>query len=155
MLGNPVVHMLAALLACAYGVGCGDSSPATPSPPVPVVAAILIEESILGGQSTTGTAVLNSTALLGGTTVRLTVDNPAVSVSETVNTAAGARTATFEITSRQVMKTTTAVITATTDGVSRTAPIMLRVDPTVLPPPTTNYTITFSRLPGPSQPVSL
>jgi hypothetical protein len=93
--------------------------------------------SVNGGTAATGTVTLGSPAPAGGVVVTLTSSSAAAVVPASVTVAAGARTATFAISTTSVVASTAAVITGSSLGVSKTT--TLTVNPAVA-------SVTFSTL---------
>jgi subtilisin family serine protease len=93
--------------------------------------------SVNGGTAATGTVTLGSPAPAGGVVVTLTSSSAAAVVPASVTVAAGARTATFAISTRSVVASTAAVITGSSLGVSKST--TLTVNPAVA-------SVTFSTL---------
>ena len=85
--------------------------------------------SVNGGTAATGTVTLGSPAPAGGVVVALTSSSAAAVVPASVTVAAGARTATFAVSTTSVVASTPAVITASSLGVSKTT--TLTVNPAV------------------------
>jgi hypothetical protein len=101
--------------------------------PAALTAVRLAPMSIVGGKSTTGnTVTLNGQAPAGGAVVTLSSSDPSVaSVPASVTVAPGATTSpVFTITTTAVAAQTPVTISATYDGVTKTA--VLTVDPPVL-----------------------
>jgi len=70
--------------------------------PSSVVSSLSVSPaSVKGGTAATGTVTLNGPAPAGGAQVALSRDNPAVHVPATVTVAAGATSATFNVTTSQ------------------------------------------------------
>ena len=93
--------------------------------------------SVTGGTAATGTVTLGSPAPAGGVVVTLTSSSAAAVVPASVTVAAGARTATFAISTTSVVASTAAVITGSSLGVSKST--TLTVNPAVA-------SVTFSTL---------
>ena len=93
--------------------------------------------SVNGGTAATGTVTLGSPAPAGGVVVTLTSSSAAAVVPASVTVAAGARTATFAISTTSVVTSTAAVITGSSLGVSKST--TLTVNPAVA-------SVTFSTL---------
>ena len=93
--------------------------------------------SVNGGTAATGTVTLGSPAPAGGVVVTLTSSSAAAVVPASVTVAAGARTATFAISTTSVVASTAAVITGSSLGASKST--TLTVNPAVA-------SVTFSRL---------
>ncbi len=77
--------------------------------------------SVTGGATATGTIALSGPAPANGLTISLTSDNAAATVPASVPVAASASGTTFPITTTEVTASTTANITATYNGVSKSA----------------------------------
>ena len=93
--------------------------------------------SVVGGNSSTGTATLSGAAPRGGAVVTLSDNSSAATVPASVTVPAGATSATFTVTTTTVTSNTTATITGSYGGTSRTA--MLTITPAsggTLPAPT-------------------
>ncbi len=87
----------------------------------PMLGAIAVSPAtVTGGQSATGSILLNASAPLGGVTVALSSDNAAVTVPPSVLVTAGTGRATFPITTSAVGSTQTATITASYAGATLT-----------------------------------
>ncbi len=95
----------------------------------PVSSLALSTSTVTGGNSATATVRLSEAAPAGGTVVAVTDDSAAVSVPANVTVAAGATSSNFTVGTVSVSLATTATISATAEGVSRTAVL------TVNPPP--------------------
>ncbi len=82
--------------------------------------------SILVGATTTGTVTLDSPAPTGGSVVSLVSSNTnAATVPATVTVAAGSLTGTFTVTSVVTLSALTTTLTATYNGVSRSASVVV------------------------------
>ena len=105
------------------------------APPVnPGLASLTLSpSSVTGGNWSVGTVTLNGTAQTA-TTVQLRSSNSNAPVPRSVVVSAGTTSVQFNIITRQVKSTTSAQITATANGVSRSA--TLRINPTGAPAPT-------------------
>src|SRR5262249_54719101 len=80
----------------------------------------LAPTSVKGGTPSTGTVTLNGPAPAGGAVVMLSSSKPGVAtVPASVIIAAGATSATFTVFTSRVAYSTTATISATFDGVTR------------------------------------
>ena len=80
--------------------------------------------SITGGQPSNGTVEISSPAPNGGLTLSLSSSNPAIaSVPKTVTVPAGSRAASFQINTRSLTKSQSAVITATHAGTVATTKV--------------------------------
>jgi uncharacterized repeat protein (TIGR03803 family) len=96
--------------------------------PLPTLAQLAFSPAtVLGGQSSTGSVSLNAPAPSGGAVVTLSSDSPAVvSVPATVTIAAGARTASFSVSTTRVKKTRAAAIAASYNGGSVSATLTVK-----------------------------
>jgi hypothetical protein len=123
----------------AFVVKIGDGSivPPTPTPtptpgpgptptPTPVPSSLsaftLSPPSVMGGNSAVGTVSLSAAAPTGGSVVTLSSSNGVIAVvPQSVTVAAGARSASFTISTRQVSSTTSVTLSAAYNGVAKTA----------------------------------
>jgi len=103
----------------------------TPPPPTPTASPILGVASlslspttVTGGNSSTGTVTLTAIAQ-AATTVTLTSNNPAATVPGSITIPAGSQSRSFSISTTQVQATTSAVITASLNGTSRSATLTI------------------------------
>ena len=98
-----------------------------PPPPLPTVASLeLNPTSVVGGtQSSTGTVTLSGPAPAGGAQVLLSSSNGAASVPSSVTVPAGATSATFRVNTSMVLVTTSANISASYNGTTRTATLTI------------------------------
>ena len=93
----------------------------------PLLGRLIISPpSIVAGTSATGSIVLRANAKDGGEVVSLRTDRGSLTVPATVTVPQGKNQATFAISSSVVTSVTTAKITATLNGASTQASIMLR-----------------------------
>jgi hypothetical protein len=95
----------------------------TPAPPPPptVSSLTLDPANVFGGQSSTGTVTLTGPAPAGGAQVLLSGDNGAARVPSSVIVPAGATSATFTVNTSFVLISTSATISASYNGTTRTA----------------------------------
>jgi hypothetical protein len=95
----------------------------TPAPPPPptVSSLTLNPASVFGGQSSTGTVTLTGPAPAGGAQVFLSSDSGAASVPSSVTVPAGATSATFTVNTSFVLFSTSATISASYNGTTRSA----------------------------------
>jgi hypothetical protein len=95
----------------------------TPAPPPPptVSSLTLNPANVIGGQSSTGTVTLTGPAPAGGAQVLLSSSNNAARVPSSVIVPAGATTATFTVNTSFVLISTSATISASYNGTTRTA----------------------------------
>ena len=101
-----------------------------PLPP-PALSSLTVSPAfVAGGNSATGTVTLNNPAPSSGIVVGLTSTNSTVPPSITVMP--GSTTATFSVTAPVVTSITSAVITASYNGVSETATLIETVIPVIM-----------------------
>jgi len=95
----------------------------TPAPPpLPTVSSLTLNPTnVFGGQSSTGTVTLTGPAPAGGAQVFLSSNNGAARVPSSVIVPAGATTATFTVNTSFVLISTSATISASYNGTTRTA----------------------------------
>ena len=103
---------------------------ALPAPQPPVTKAVLnaltIDSStVRGGTGTAGTVILTAAAPAGGATVTLTKTSNSVTIPSTVTIAEGTNQVRFAISTKRVKATTPVTITASYDGVSKSATLTL------------------------------
>ena len=111
-------------ISAAYNGATRSASLAvTPAPPpLPTLASLTLNPAnVIGGQSSTGTVTLTAPAPAGGAQVFLSSSNGAASVPSSVTVLAGATSATFTINTSFVLMSTSATISATYNGTTRTA----------------------------------
>jgi hypothetical protein len=139
---------------CLLGaaVACGEkSSPTSPTPSdtsrsvEPVLSALEVESSVLGGQPARATVTLGAPAPTQDVSISLSASGTAATIPSSVTVPGGATSVAFEVATTRVAVTTDIVITARAGGMTRTASLRLRIDPTGLAP-SANYTIGFSSL---------
>ncbi len=82
--------------------------------------------SVQGGSSATGSAALSTAAPSGGAVVALASSSSAVLVPSSVSVAQGATSASFAITTTQVSVTTAATVSASYQGVTRSAALSVK-----------------------------
>ena len=116
----------------------------TSGAPVPPTAATisaltLTPTTVTGGNSASGTVTLSAKAATS-TTVALTSNNASATVPATVTVPAGATSASFTISTKQVTAAVSAIVRATLNGTSRSA--TLKINP---PTTTTGDTVTITR----------
>jgi hypothetical protein len=104
----------------------GGVPPPTPTPPPPlgVASSSLNPTTVTGGNSSTGTVTLTAIAP-AATTVTITSNNPAATVPASVIVQAGSQSRSFSISTTQVQATTSAVVTASLNGTSRSATLTI------------------------------
>ena len=112
-------------ISASYGGATRSASltvnPAAPPPPT-LSSLTLNPTSVVGGlQSSTGTVTLSAPAPAGGATVLLSSSNGAASVPSSVFVPAGATSATFTVNTSIVLISTSATISASYNGTTRTA----------------------------------
>jgi len=111
-------------ISAAYGGATRSVSlTVTPAPPPPptVSSLTLDPANVFGGQSSTGTVTLTGPAPAGGAQVFLSSNNGAASVPSSVTVPAGATSATFTVRTSFVLISTSAAISASYNGTTRTA----------------------------------
>ena len=113
-----------ATFTAAYG-GVTKQASLTITPPA-LTGVSLVPSSVVGGASSTGTLTLSSAAPQGGLSVSLSSGTPAT-VPGSVTVAAGASSAGFTVTTTAVQSQTTATVTATLLGVTKTASLVVTV----------------------------
>ncbi len=108
----------------AYGGATRSASlTVTPaSPPPPTVSSLTLNPAnVIGGQSSTGTVTLTGPAPAGGAQVFLSSSNGAATVPSSVIVPAGATSTTFTVNTSFVLISTSATISASYNGTTRTA----------------------------------
>src|SRR5216684_1570706 len=105
------------------GVTRSASLTVTPGPPPPptVSSLTLDPANVFGGQSSTGTVTLTGPAPAGGAQVFLSSNNGAARVPSSVIVPAGASSVTFTVNTSFVLISTSATISASYNGTTRTA----------------------------------
>ena len=110
-----------------------EQSPA-PLPAISLSSLSLSPASVAGGNSCTGTVTVSGPAPSGGAQVSLSSNNPGVAnVPSSVTIAAGATSATFNISTATVSASTAATISAIYGGATQSA--ALAITPAPPPPP--------------------
>lgn len=104
------------------------SAPPPPPPPPPPAVSLssltLSPTQVRGGLTSTGTVKLSGAAPSGGLAVALSSSNKNVAtVPPTVTVQVGATSATFKVTTKRVIRVTSLVISASYNGVTKTAPL--------------------------------
>jgi hypothetical protein len=102
-------------------VRCDTASPTDPPPASSLSAVSVSPASILGGGTAAGTVTLTGAAPAGGRVVNLASNHAAAQVPASVTVTAGTAMATFNVTTSQVAADTPVTITASCNGVTRTA----------------------------------
>jgi hypothetical protein len=98
----------------------------TPSPLPGLSSLALSPSTVTGGSSATGTVTLSSPAPSGGTVLSLASSKPsAAAVPSSVTVAAGTRSATFTVSTVAVSSRTSAVISASYNGTTKTATLSI------------------------------
>lgn len=113
---------------------------APPPPPTPGPVALstltLSPSTVTGGNSSQGTVTLTGAAPSGGALVALSSSNTGVAATPpSVNVPAGATSASFNLTTGSVAASTSVTVSASYNGVARTA--LLNVQPVPAPQPVT------------------
>lgn len=120
---SPVAVQTATTISASYG-GATKTTTLTLTPAAaPQLAQLtLASASVVGGTTTSGTVTLSAPAGANGITVRLASSKTTVAaVPSSIKVAAGARGATFAITTTHASRNRTATITATYGTVKKTA----------------------------------
>ncbi len=104
--------------------GVSKSTTTTLKPPS--LSAVYVTSSITGGRSGSGSVYLDAPAGTGGVTVALTSSSSSLVVPSSVTIAAGASSTTFSAVAAVVSASTSATITASYNGVSKTATTTLK-----------------------------
>lgn len=113
-------------------------TPGTPAPaPLTLSSLTLASSSVVGGNSVQGTVTL-SAAAPSATVVNLASSNAAASVPASVTVAAGASSASFIVNTTVVSASTTATISGTFGGVTRSATLTINSNAAPPPPPSTD-----------------
>jgi uncharacterized repeat protein (TIGR03803 family) len=100
-----------AIVGGAYGLGTlFELDPAQPAPLPKLVSLTLNPSSVVGGKSTIGTVMLSWAAPPGGASVSLSSDSALAAVPATLTVPAGAKTASFTVTTRATKKARVATI---------------------------------------------
>ena len=96
-------------------------------PPLPTLSSLTLDpSSVVGGmQSSTGTVTLTGPAPAGGATIMLSSSNGAARVPSSVTVPAGASGATFTVNTSAVFVSTSATISETYNGTTRTATLAI------------------------------
>jgi len=99
-----------------------------PPPPPPTLATLTFDRpSIVGGNPVTGTVTLSAAAPSGGAVVALKSSNASLApVPASVNAAGGATSTTFTVNTAVTKKNSTVTISATYNGVAKTATITVK-----------------------------
>ncbi|MEY2400307.1 MAG: hypothetical protein QOJ08_418, partial [Ilumatobacteraceae bacterium] len=113
-------------------------NPAAPPPPTTLSAVSLSPSTVVGGNPSTGTVTLTGPSPAGGMVVTLASNNTAAATTPaSVTVPAGATTTTFTVGTTSATTNRSAVISATSAGVTRTATLTVNAPPT---PPTIKIT---------------
>jgi FG-GAP-like repeat len=102
----------------------GVPPPPTPPPSLGVASLSLNPTTVTGGNSSTGTVTLTAIAPAVAT-VTITSNNAAATVPASVTVPAGSQSRSFSISTTQVQATTSAAITASLNGASRSATLTI------------------------------
>jgi hypothetical protein len=107
-----------------------------PTVSVPALSSVSVTpSSVTGGNTTAGTVNLTAPAPAGGLTIGLSSTSTAATVAVSVGVGAGATSANFTVNTVPVSSTTTAVITASYNGINKTAALAVQpAAPAVLVP---------------------
>jgi len=142
--GNGLVYVISA--SKFVGISLNDPNPAilefelapgSSTAAVSLASLAVNPASVVGGNSSTGTVTLSGPAPAGGAQVALSSSNTTVArTPASVTIAAGASSATFTVSTSVVSASTTANISATRDGISKTASLTVKPVPPPSPTPT-------------------
>jgi hypothetical protein len=118
-----VAASTAATISASYGGTTRTASlTVTPPPPVTISSLTLNPTTVLGGlQFSTGTVTLSGPAPAGGARVRLSSNNGVAGVPSSVIVPAGSTSATFTVSTSLVLLSTSARISATYNGTTKSA----------------------------------
>jgi uncharacterized repeat protein (TIGR03803 family) len=107
----------------AFGLGVlfRIDAAAAPAPPPALTGLTLTPVRVVGGQNSTGTVTLGGAAPSGGAVVALSSRSSVASAPATVTVPAGARSASFAVSTRPVKRTTAVTITASYNSGSASA----------------------------------
>ena len=115
------------LTAASGGVTRTATLTVTPAPPPTISSLTVSPTSVTGGTTATGTVKLTGPAPAGGTVVKLASSKTsAAAVLQSVTVAAGKLYATFTVSTRTVSSTTSAVISASSSGVTKSVTLTVR-----------------------------
>ena len=120
---NPVSSVTSVTITAAAG-GITRTATLTVNPPasnVTLQSLTISPTSVWGGSTATGTVTLSGPAPAGGAVVQLRSNSSRASVPSSITIPAGATSARFTIQTRSAFSITTVTITATYNGVSRSA----------------------------------
>jgi hypothetical protein len=118
-------------------------TPAAPTPaPLSLSSLTLASSAVVGGNAVQGRVTL-SAAAPAATVVNLASSSTAASVPASVTVAAGASSAAFNINTTTVTATTSAIISGTFNGLTRSA--TLTINPVATPPPPSTDTVRITR----------
>jgi len=115
----PVAAAENVTVTAKYGAGW-VSSTVTVRPPS-VLSLTLSPTSVVGGNSSTATVTLNGTAPTGGASVTVWDNSASLSVPANVTVPEGANSATFPVSTLGVNATTTGIVSAALNGVTKSA----------------------------------
>jgi hypothetical protein len=99
--------------------------------PVPLQSLVLNPNQVHGGSTTTGTVNLSSSAPAGGVVVTLASNSSAIQVPQTVTVPAGQTSVNFLVQTSAVGDVFVRTVTATLEGVTRSANLTLHPRPTL------------------------
>ena len=118
----------------------------TPAAAGPTLQSVTVSpSSVAGGSNTSGFVMLSGVHRQGGATVALSSSNPTVaSVPASVTVGSGTTAVGFTVATTSVSTNTPVTITATYDGVSRTATATVTAAAPPPPPPPPGQTVTLT-----------
>ena len=112
-------------ITAAYGVVNATST--LTIGPTAINTLVISPSAVVGGLTTTGTITLNGTAPSGGVIVNLNSTSNVASVPQTVTVQAGSNSASFTVSTISVANDTPATISASQNGVTLTASVIVQV----------------------------
>ena len=122
---SPVTQVISATISASYG-GVTRTATLTVNPSSVTLSTLsLSPTSVTGGNSSQGTVRLSGAAPSGGVVVSLSDNSSYASEPASVTVPAGSTSATFMITTYQVSASTSATISASYGGVTRTAALTI------------------------------
>jgi hypothetical protein len=125
---SAVASTIVAHVSASYGGIVKSAAITIVPPPAAALSSLTLSPSVLsGGGASTGTVMLTGPAPSGGAAVTLRSGNPsAAAVPPGVTVAAGKTAATFTVTASKSTRNTSAVISATYLGVTKSATLSIR-----------------------------
>ena len=121
---KPDIALAVGGASTALNVLINTTGTSLPSTPVTVSSLTFSPTTVTGGTASTGTVTL-SASVQTATVVQLSSNRSATTVPSSVTVTAGASSANFTVNTLQVSATTTAIITATLNGTSRSGSLVI------------------------------